>query len=261
MPAPETWDVPFGACTDIGRARTNNEDRYRADSRLGLFLVVDGVGGQNAGEVASESVANSVYQFIDDTAGGETTTWPFAIDPGLSFSANRLRVATLAANRTLADRIDADESLDGMAATMAALLLTEGKAIIANVGDCRVYLFRDRSLTQVTIDHSLVAEQIRMGLLEPEAARTHPLRNVVTRALSGEDRLAIDVVEFDVRRDDTFVLCSDGLSSMIGDDEIRRCLGETLPDTGRACRTLIQLANHEGGKDNITVLVVHIPRT
>lgn len=261
MPAPDTFEVPFGACTDIGRARSNNEDRYKADSRLGLFLVVDGVGGQTAGEVASECVATSLHQFIDETSGGETRMWPFALDPALSFSANRLRVAILVANRALADRIDDDESLDGMAATMAALLLAQGKAIIANVGDCRGYLFRDRTLTQVTLDHSLVAEQVRMGLLDPEAARTHPLRNVVTRALSGEDRLAIDVVEFDVRSGDTFVLCSDGLSSMVADDEIGRCLTETLPDTSQACRRLIQLANQEGGKDNITVLVVHIPRT
>jgi protein phosphatase len=146
-----------------------------------------------------------------------------------------------------------------MAATMSALLLVRRRAVIANVGDCRGYLFRDGALTQVTTDHSLVAEQVRLGLIEPEAARTHPLRNVVTRALSGEDRLAIDIVEFDVRTDDTFLLCSDGLSSMVADEDIRQCLEDSLPDAARACSRLIQLANQEGGKDNITVLVVSVP--
>src|SRR5262245_48586750 len=150
MSVHNAFEVPFGACSDAGRARANNEDRYRADSRVGLFLVVDGVGGQIAGEVASECVANTLHKFIEETHENGSKTWPFGLDPALSFGGNRLRVATLVANRSLADRIAADESLDGMAATMAALLLIDERAIIANVGDCRAYLFRDGALTQIT---------------------------------------------------------------------------------------------------------------
>ena len=261
MPVPQVIEVPFGAVSDVGRVRTNNEDRYRADAHLGLFLVVDGVGGQIAGEVASECVANTLHKFIQDTDIDDTTaSLPFGLDPALSAAGNRLRVATLVANQALADCIIGDENLRGMAATMSVLLLKHARAVIANVGDCRAYLFRDGTLTQVTMDHSLVAEQVRLGLLDAAAARTHPLRNVVTRALSGDERLAIDVVEFDVLPDDTLLLCSDGLCGMVTDEDIRRCLLESLPDTVQSCRLLVQAANDEGGKDNITVVVVHVPR-
>ena len=251
--------LPFCAVSDAGRSRSNNEDRYRADSRLGFFIVVDGVGGQVAGEVASECVAVSVHKFIQDTFEDATKTWPFGIDPALSTAGNRLRVGALIANHALANRIAADQQLEGMAATMAAVLLDSSRASVANVGDCRTYLLRDRALTQMTTDHSLVAEQVRMGLLDAAAARTHPMRNIVTRALSGEDGLDIDVVEFDIKPDDTLLLCSDGLNSMIEDEVIRQCLLTNLPDTTKCCRLLVQAANEAGGKDNITVCVVHIP--
>jgi protein phosphatase len=251
--------LPFCAVSDAGRARSNNEDRYRADSRLGFFMVVDGVGGQVAGEVASECVAVSVHKFIQDTFDDASKTWPFGIDPALSTAGNRLRCGTLIANHALAHRIADDQDLQGMAATMSAVLLDNARASVANVGDCRLYLLRDGRLKQMTTDHSLVAEQVRMGLLDAAAARTHPMRNIVTRALSGEDALDIDVVEFDIQPDDTLLLCSDGLNSMIEDETILRCLLDTLPDTTRSCQTLVQAANEAGGKDNITVCVVHIP--
>jgi protein phosphatase len=261
MPVHSDARLPFCAISDAGRARSNNEDRYRADSGLGFFMVVDGVGGQVAGEVASECVALSVHQFIQETSEDATKTWPFGIDPSLSTAGNRLRVGALIANQALSHRIADDEQLQGMAATMAALLLEEARASVAHVGDCRTYLLRGEVLTQMTTDHSLVAEQVRLGLLDAAAARTHPMRNIVTRALAGEDRLDIDVVEFDVRPDDTLLLCSDGLNSMIEDDVIRQCLMSTLPDPSQSCRTLVQAANDAGGKDNITVCVVHIPKS
>jgi len=259
MSAKPSTHIPFCAVSDAGRSRPNNEDRYRADSRLGFFIVVDGVGGQVAGEIASECVAVSVHKFIQDTFDDASKTWPFGIDPTLSTAGNRLRVGTLIANHALAHRIANDEELQGMAATMSAVLLENSRASVANVGDCRTYLLRDGQLTQMTTDHSLVAEQVRMGLLDPRAARTHPMRNIVTRALSGEDELAIDVTEFDVQPDDTLLLCSDGLNSMIEDEAIRQCLIDGLPDTTRCCQMLVKAANEAGGKDNITVCVVHIP--
>lgn len=251
--------LPFCAVSDAGRARSSNEDRYRADSRLGFFMVVDGVGGQVAGEVASECVAMSVHRFIQDTSEDASKTWPFGLDPKLSLAGNRLRVGTLVANHALAHRIADDEQLQGMAATMSAVLLDSSRASIASVGDCRVYLLRDGVLKQMTTDHSLVAEQVRLGLLDPAAARTHPMRNIVTRALSGENELAVDVFEFDILRDDSLLLCSDGLSSMLDDEAIRQALLDSLPDTTACCHRLVEAANKAGGKDNITVLVVHIP--
>ena len=252
-------DVQVGASTDTGLTRIRNEDRFRADSRVGLFLVVDGVGGQNAGEVASDAVAVAIDRFIKDTSDDDDAkTWPFDIDLTLSDAGNRLRVAILVANQTLADRIARDDGVAGMAATMAAALLEPPRAVVANVGDCRGYLLRDGVLIQLTTDHSWVAEQVRLGILDKEAARHHPMRNVVTRALAGHEQLEIDLVEFSVQAGDTLLLCSDGLSGMVSDEDIRRHLVEWLSDPQEACGRLVRAANEGGGKDNVTVIVVTI---
>lgn len=248
--------VTFGAATDAGLVRSNNEDSYCADPAIGLFAVVDGVGGQAAGEVASQSVTSSLYHFIRVTNDDEETTWPFGIDPALSASANRLRVAVLVANQTLADQIADDDNLRGMAAALVAVLLRATRAIVASVGDCRAYLLRSKKLTQITVDHSWVGEQVQLGLLGDEAARQHPMRSVLTRALSGDDGLAVDVAEFELETTDAMLLCSDGLSSMISKDDIERCLLSALPDAQEACRRLVIAANEAGGKDNVTVVVV-----
>ncbi len=258
MPLSRAIDVRFGAVSDTGLARAHNEDRFRVDARIGLFLVVDGVGGQTAGEVASDAVANAIEQFIRDTHDDDTKTWPFGIDLALSNAGNRLRVAILIANKALAGRIERDEALTGMAATMSAALLDPPVAIVANVGDCRAYLLRDDALRQITTDHSWVAEQVRLGLIDKDAARRHPMRNVVTRALAGRDELAIDVVEFDVREGDTLLLCSDGLTGMVSDDSIRQSLLDWRTDLQEGARRLVQAANDGGGKDNITVVIARV---
>jgi len=251
--------VPYCAATDAGLARSNNEDRYSVDSRLGLFAVIDGVGGQAAGEVASECVATTIHDYLEREPARGDDTGPFAIDPGLSETGNRLRTATLMANRAIAQLTAKNEDFTGMAATMTAVLLQSTHATIANVGDCRTYLFRGRALEQITEDHSWVAEQIRAGLLTPEAAKRHPMRNVVTRALDGQDRLEVDIVELDLRRGDVLLLCSDGLSSMTSDAEIAGCLETAGADAHDACQRLVAVAKQGGGKDNITVVVVRIP--
>jgi protein phosphatase len=258
MPASRTVHLDFGAVSDPGRVRSNNEDCYRADTRIGLFAVIDGVGGQNAGEVASHTAGEALHAFIERTHDDETITWPFGIDPSLSDIGNRLRIAILLANQALAEQIAGNGEVAGMAATLAAMMVDVPRAVLANVGDCRGYLFRDGALTQVTIDHSWVAEQVRLGILQPDAARTHPMRNIVTRALDGNEHLAVDLVEFSVQENDVLLLCSDGLHSMVPDEEIRRHLLADLPDADVACRNLIQAANEAGGKDNVTAIVVRV---
>lgn len=259
MPAPLTLAVPFCAATDPGLARPNNEDRYSVDAGLGLFAVIDGVGGQVAGEVASECVACTMLEYLQRPQGDDDDTGNFTFDPALSETGNRLRSATLMANRALAQRTAADDELTGMAATMTAVLLRPSHATIGNVGDCRTYLFRGGALTQITQDHSWVGEQVRAGVLTPEAASHHPMRNVVTRALDGQDRLDVDIFELDVEPSDTLLLCSDGLSSMASDAEIVSCLTAAGADAHDACQRLVEAAKLGGGKDNITVVVVKIP--
>lgn len=251
-------NLNFGAASDPGLIRAHNEDRYCADVRTGLLLVVDGVGGQNAGEVAAEIVRDSIEVFIRDVSFDEHKTWPFGIDPSLSTGGNRLRSSILMANRKMAERLDQDESLTGMAATMSAVLVGPTHAVVANVGDCRTYLLREDLLEQITIDHSWVAEQVRAGTLDPEEARSHPMRNLVTRAVSGDQPLDIDIVEFQIQRGDLFLLCSDGLCGMLTDNEIQDAIITFLPDLQTVCKQLVTAANVHGGKDNVTVVVASI---
>jgi serine/threonine protein phosphatase PrpC len=248
----------FGAATDSGLIRRNNEDRYCAEPTTGLFLVVDGVGGQNAGEVAAQIVCDGIQESIRDTNDDDDKTWPFGIDPALTVAGNRLRTSILIANRMVAHALQGQEHLTGMAATMAAVLIRPSRAVVGNVGDCRGYLLRRNRLLQVTLDHSWVAEQVRAGAIDADAARSHPMRNLVTRAVSGDPLLNVDIMEFSIESGDAVLLCSDGLHTMVTDQEILADLIRLLPDADAACRHLVAAANANGGKDNVTVVVVAI---
>ena len=144
--------VSFGALSDVGLKRPHNEDSYFADAGLGLYLVADGMGGHAAGEVASKAAADAIRDFIRETHLDPDKTWPFAIDPGLSWIGNRLRVAILVANRVVSQRIEEDDQLRGMATTLSAVLLDGDRAVISNVGDCRAYLIRHAVVKQITTD-------------------------------------------------------------------------------------------------------------
>ena len=153
-------NVRFGAATDPGRVRTGNEDRFVADGDLGFFAVVDGMGGHAGGELAAATIAAAVTAFIRETAGDSDKTWPVGLDPSLSGLANRLRAAIHSANRTLAVRAQGNVALEGGGATLTAALLGDHTLAVSNVGDCRAYLLRGDHLSQITRDHSMVAEQV-----------------------------------------------------------------------------------------------------
>jgi protein phosphatase len=246
----------FGAATDIGLIRPRNEDRYIAESELGLFAVVDGMGGHSGGELASATIAEAMTEFIRETASDSDRTWPAGLDPGLSFLANRLQVAIRAANRTLATRAKTNAALDGSGATLAAALFGNGELAVSNVGDCRAYLLRDGYLSQLTRDHSVVAEQLALGLIDSKAARTHPLRHVVTRAVSGRAGMPVDIIEMKTEPGDRLILCSDGIHGVLSDDEISAIVGTTGWTPDEACRAAIQAAIARGGPDNATTVVV-----
>jgi PPM family protein phosphatase len=248
----------FAAATDVGRKRTQNEDSYRADPQLGLYLVADGMGGHAAGEVASQTAADAVHQFIVDTATDGERSWPFGLDPSLSFLANRLRAAILVANQSLFSRVQQDETLQGMATTISATLFGNEHIAVSNVGDCRVYRIRQAGIKQVTTDHSWVAEQVRAGLMSAAAARAHPWRSMVTRALAGTADLSVDVLEMELTAGDVFLLCSDGLHGLIGDDEMLHVVRSCGDDLQEACRRLIETANERGGPDNITSILISL---
>jgi protein phosphatase len=233
------------AVTDRGLVRRNNEDAYIADAALGLFAVADGMGGHAGGEVASRVVADELRRGVLRT--GEST------DP-----TDRLEEAIRGANRRLAELVQGKVVQDGAGATVAAALVHDDRAVIANVGDCRVYLARADTLTQITRDHSMVAEQVSLGLLAPEEAARHPLRHVVTRSISGNEDIAVDTWELPVRAGDRMLLCSDGVHGLVEAADLSRLACDPTGDLGALCRKIVDLAKQRGGSDNATVVLVSI---
>ena len=251
----------YGAGTDPGRVREKNEDCHVADADLGFFAVVDGMGGHTGGELASATIAEAATAFIRETANDAEKTWPSELDSRLSRLANRLHGAIHSANKTLATRARKDANLEGGGATLAAMLFGEDKLAVSNVGDCRAYLLRGGRLSQMTRDHSIVAEQLEQGLIDAETARTHPLRHVVTRAVSGQADMAVDMHELEIRVGDRLVLCSDGVHGVLTDAELATLVSGQEQSLDDICRAILDETNSRGGPDNATTVVVElVPR-
>lgn len=243
------------ARTDTGRRRENNEDAFCVRRDLGLFLVADGMGGHAAGEIASRLVVDEVERFVAAAAAADAAAASAGTAP--ASAGERLGAAFAAANRRLADRIAGDEALHGMATTAVALLAEPadpGAVALAHVGDSRAYRCRARQLTRLTSDHSWVEEQVRAGLLTEEAARRHPWRNVVTRAIAGPE-VEAEIAPLALEPDDRLLLCSDGLTIVVPEEGIAGVLGTPQPAV-EACAELVRRANAAGGPDNVTVVVV-----
>ena len=244
--------------SDPGLRREGNEDAYCVRDDLGLYLVADGMGGHEAGEVASKLAAEIIENFVNDTRNADVnTTWPFPYDPSLTLDGNRLKAAFRLANRRLAAAMEQNESLRGMATTAVAVLAAKGEPVVAHVGDSRIYLWRGGKLHQVTEDHSWVSEQVRAGVLSETDARRHPWRNVVTRALAGGEDPEVDVAVIELKVADCLLLCSDGLSGVVPPDRIAQILAEGA-DLKATCRALVAAANAAGGPDNITVAILKV---
>lgn len=246
---PQPLDLEVAKLTDVGRARPHNEDYVdyyvppdsRQLARKGaIYLVADGMGGHQAGEVASRgAVELTIGQYYSDTTH----------DVGTS-----LVRAFRAANQQLYEQAQADPSKGGMGTTLVAAVIMGRKVYIANVGDSRAYVINARGITQITEDHSWVEEQVRAGLLTPEQARRHPQRNLVTRALGSKPDVQVDLFEGELVPGDMLLLCSDGLTGRVQDQEMATTVREYSPQ--EAVRLLVALANERGGNDNISVLIV-----
>jgi protein phosphatase len=238
----------------VGRQRQHNEDSFLVEQNANLFLVADGMGGHAAGEIASRIAVDSISEFILHTAE-EDGTWPHGYDDQLKRSTNRLMAALKIANSRVIDAMKKDARLRGMGTTVVASLLDGNTISFAHVGDSRAYLIRDSQMIRVTNDHSWVYEQVQAGMLTEEEAERHPLRNVITRALGGASSVLPDASEIECKPGDVFLLCSDGLTGMLPDEDILRTVvqSDTIAD---ACRTLIECANERGGYDNVTAVLV-----
>ncbi|HEV8268311.1 MAG TPA: Stp1/IreP family PP2C-type Ser/Thr phosphatase, partial [Thermoanaerobaculia bacterium] len=243
--------------TDVGRKRRHNEDAYLLDSDRGLFVVADGMGGHAAGEVASRITVESIQEFIAGTEEEHENTWPFGFNNRYSLEGNRLTTAVERANEKVMRAVQNRPELKGMGTTVVAALFDASRATLVHVGDSRAYLYRNGELKRLTDDHSWVQEQVNAGILSEDEAKTHPLKNVVTRALGGAPHVAVDLIEVPVQPGDRFILCSDGLTGMVSDEEItdRLSSGEPLE---KIIRGLIEHANERGGIDNITAIVVEV---
>jgi serine/threonine protein phosphatase PrpC len=244
----------FCSETSPGRRRTVNQDALLTDPSLQLFVVADGMGGHKDGHVAARLVVEGMRDFFEATGRDRDKTWPFATDPHLGYAANRLRAAVLVANRLVGER--AGGAANGsMGATLVAAVIGADRAVFAHVGDCRAYLLDETGVRQLTRDHSWVADQVEAGFFTAETARAHPWRNMVTRAVQGGTDLAVDTREIVFAAPSRLLLCSDGLHSVVNDDEIARILRES-PAVDGICERLVRAANDRGAPDNVSVIVI-----
>lgn len=231
----------FAARSDTGRKRSANEDFYAVVEKLGLFVVADGLGGHVAGRRASEL---GVGAFVE-TVSAEPDAPP----------AELLRRAFTRANDLIREVGERDAQLRGMGTTLAALWLRGDEAALAHAGDSRLYLLRERRLFPLSVDHSLVGERVARGELTIEQARVHPSRHVITRAVGVMPRVEPDLSSLRTRGGDVLLLCSDGISAQLSDDELEHCLSGRR-DLDAAAERLVELANARGGEDNATVVLV-----
>jgi len=246
----------FGT-TDVGRKRAHNEDSLSISDELRLFIVADGMGGHNAGEVASSTAVDTIQQFIRRCVKDKDFTWPFGINPNISEEANILMTAIRIANRNVCVKAAEHYDYTGMGTTVVALHVEDDSiAHIAHVGDSRAYLVRNGIISQITIDHSWISEQIQKNIISQEDARNHRWKNVITRALGNKLNVDIDLNTIQMQTGDLILLCTDGLSTMLDDPEILKILTGAEGKTDRACKNLIQAANDKGGLDNITVILL-----
>lgn len=231
--------------TDIGRKRKLNQDCvFSCEHPLGnlpnLFVVADGMGGHKAGDYASAYTVKAIEREVENCE----YTAPVRI----------LREAIAIANREIYEKATTEEDFLGMGTTTVAATIIDDILYVANVGDSRLYLV-DKGITQVTKDHSLVAEMVRIGSIAAEEARLHPDKNIITRAIGAAPDVEIDFFEVELKKGDIIIMCTDGLTNMVEDDEICR-ITRSSKDVAQVAEELIKMANHNGGKDNIGVVIV-----
>ena len=243
--------------THVGMKRAHNEDSLRLFREENLFIVADGMGGHASGEVASQMSVETLAEFFRATSEDDEITWPYKMDKGRKYEENRVITGIKLSNRRIHEAAARDAKLKGMGTTIVVTFFVGGTCYIGHVGDSRVYRFRDGQLTQLTEDHSLLNDYIKMRQLTPEEIEAFPHKNVIVRALGMKDSVQVDIMHEAARSGDVYLLCSDGLSGMISDEQMANIL-RAGGDLDSQCESLIDGANEAGGTDNITVILVRI---
>ncbi len=241
--------------THVGMKRNHNEDSLLLFPEERLFVVADGMGGHSSGEVASKIAVDELAEFFKLTGQDQDLTWPFKMDKTRNYDENRLATAIKVANTRIFERASTDQKYKGMGTTIVSVYFSkEALVCIGHVGDSRVYFFREGALKQITEDHSLLNDYLKAKKLTPEEIDAFPHKNVIVRALGMKDQVQVDIARLEPREGDIFLLCSDGLSGMVSDEQITEILLQQS-DLDKACQTLIDAANANGGNDNVTCVL------
>ena len=249
--------IVSGGVTDVGRVRTNNEDCYKIVEPLNLFVLSDGMGGEAHGEIASAMAVETVVKHCLDVETNPAARVIGAVQPNWSAQTKRLSSAVHLANKNIFKSAEEHPDQHGMGATLTAVWINDAKLSIAHVGDSRAYLLRGGTLLQLTRDHSLVAEQVRRGILTAAEAEESDMQSVLLRALGAQEEIEVDAEEHTLFPRDFLLLCSDGLTRMVTEPEIAGTL-QAVSDPVRAAEKLVALANERGGPDNLTVVIVRL---
>jgi PPM family protein phosphatase len=243
--------------SDTGKVREHNEDTIALDADIGLLVLADGMGGYNAGEVASGIAVKTILNLVRESFDREDLESADR-ESGLSRPSIILRDAIHRANKIIYQTARTQPQCEGMGTTVVAALFFDNKATIAHVGDSRVYRLRSGKFEQVTMDHSLLQELVDRGFYSPEEAQRAANKNYVTRALGVEANVEIEVQEVPVQKGDYYILCSDGLSDMVEDDDIHLTISTFGANLDNVAKQLIQLTNDNGGRDNVSVVMAHV---
>lgn len=244
--------------TNVGRKRTHNEDNLLVYGDVGLFVVADGMGGHACGEVASAMVVETMKEYFEKVAQDEGATWPGREERGLSESENMLNAGIRWCNYTIWERGHADQRYKNMGTTVVAIHFDEEKATVAHVGDSRCYRLRAGELKQITEDHSLLNDYLKIATLTAEEQANFPHKNIIVRACGLKDDVKVDLQRDQPSVQDVYLLCSDGLSGEVPDAQILEIMMKHQDDLQAMVAELIQTACDNGGKDNVTAVAVRI---
>jgi len=249
--------VRFAGATDVGQKRTHNEDAIYMPDQERLLVVADGMGGHASGDVASKMAVDTMAQFFHATGESPEITWPFMVNRDGRHDENRLITGVKLANLKIYELAQSNSRLKGMGTTLVAIYFTEDRVLIAHVGDSRVYLISDGEMQQITEDHSLLNDYIKMKRIGPDEVHKFPHKNVIVRALGMRDQVLVDLLTRQPRLGDVYLLCSDGLCDMVDDNTIQEVV-KAEQNLDNCCNRLVALANENGGADNITVALARV---
>ena len=251
---PQPFRIEVAGETNVGRKRNHNEDNFAILAEFGLFIVADGMGGHASGEVASKMAVDALKDFFAATAQDPERTWPYKMDRSKGYEENRLITGIKLANLRIYESAQRDARQRGMGTTIVSMFAVEDGVYVAHVGDSRVYRIRDGKIEQLTEDHSLLNDYIKMKRLTPEEIANFPHKNVIVRALGMKDTVKVDTRFETPRANDIYILCSDGLSGPVEDPEMLEICTK-YSDLKMAASKLIERANENGGPDNITAIL------